>query len=202
MGDAGVVAVWLRDVFVRITNEKILDITGETEISFDTEEKAYYAVKLHETNKLFLRGNNLFEEIDRFLSRTSCNAVVNLVITGLRDVYWQNRYKLPPDLLNKLSVLEGQALPTFFNVFEYESLRKVGESTDVALYQLFNDITEFDIVHIPLTTLISTINQKRDILLKLPYIDLTLELSYEQYDLYNLQRKALVEYINPERCFG
>jgi len=208
MNQRVIIAIWLRDAYIRISDRKDLSflsaLHGFPERSFRSEEKAYNSVMHNLDNQdFFVRGDNMSEELNRVISSTHCNAYITLTITGLRDVYYSNRHSLSPATLEKLNERMDQSLPTFMNVFDYDSLQDQREKSDIPLYQLFGKITEFDVVHIPIVEFIDAINQERNIIVHLPENqNIELQLAYEKYDLYDISQQRLIHYINPGLCLA
>lgn len=197
-----IIPIWLRDTYARIQPTPIYNLYGPLRENVNTEEQAKeLLIQGIEKSEIFLSGANVFGYLNRNLSKQICNQTVTIVIHSLRDLYWNNRHTLPQEVVTNLEVALRDPLPTFKNMFEYESIQNLSESINLTLYQLFGTITPFSVLHIPVSYFIEALNAKVPIQIALENTNIIIQLDYEQYDFWDTISESMVDYVDLQsRC--
>lgn len=195
--DQVIIPIWLHDVYARIQSTPLQYMQGPLNEDTGSEQEAQKNLnEIMSKSNIFLNGGDVFAYLSRNLDSLLCTGVITLVVTSLRDLYWDNRSTLPQDELTQLELAMNRPLPVFKNIFEYKSLQNIGESVDVPLYQMFGTITPYSVVHVPVIHFIRALNDKIPIRVSLEYTNIILQFDYERYDFWDPVRKSLVEYID------
>ena len=184
-----VIPIWLRDIYAKVGSSPLSDVIGENIVSGVTENTESLAVselgKLFPETTFFIRGNELYSYLARYLNASVCNDVITFVLVGLRDLYWNQRHKLTTEQLDQLELSMNQPLPQFYSIFNYQSLSDAGSEMATSAFQLFGTITPFSVVHVPVRDYINAVNNKQPISVFLPELDIILSLSYELSDFWD-----------------
>lgn len=193
-----IIPVWLRNTYGCIHPTPIYNLDGPLRQSLGNQELVRDLLsKGIEASGLFLSGETLFGYLNLVLSDNAmsiCNYTVTIVITNLRDLYWNNRHILPQDIVVELELAMKTVLPKFKNVFEY--LQETNNLPNVALYQMFGTVTPFSVLHIPVNYFIEALNNKVPLQVSLEHTNVTIQLDYEKYDFWDRITDSLVEYID------
>lgn len=191
-----VIPIWLRDIYAKVETSPITNIIGESIVGGVTKDTESLAVselsKSFPQTSFFIRGNELYSYLARYLNATVCNDVITFVIIGLRDLYWNQRHKLTRQQLDELELSMDRPLPQFYSIFNYQSLSNVGSEMATSAFQLFGTITPFSVVHVPVRDYVNAVNNKQPISVFLPELDIILSLSYELSDFWDPLTKQLI----------
>lgn len=191
-----VIPIWLRDIYAKVESSLLSDVIGESIVSGVTEDTESLAVaelsKPFPETMFFIRGNELYSYLARYLNANVCNHVVTFVLVGLRDLYSNQRHKLTVQELAQLELSMNRPLPQFYSIFNYQSLSNVGSEMATSAFQLFGTITPFSVVHVPVREFVNAVNNKQPISVLLPELDIILSLTYELSDFWDPLTKQLL----------
>jgi hypothetical protein len=192
-----IIPIWLRDTYAHVQDNPIYDLQGYFEEDRISEVAAYNQLNLDSNNfeaNFFLRSSDIFTYISKH--QDMCDRVITIVIHGLRDVYWDNRKLLPPDEVVELELAMRQPLPVFRNIFDYKSLAGLTDRIRTPLFQLFNTITPFSVINIPVRYFIESINMNAPIQVELMGTNIILQFDYEPYDFWDFSTQKLITHID------
>lgn len=193
---AVVIPIWLRDIYVKVEAFPITNVIGESIFSNVTEDTEKLAVaelsKPFPKTAFFIKGNELYSYLARYLDGEVCNYVLTFVLISLRDLYWNERHKLTAQQLAQLELSMNSALPQFYNIFNYPSLSNIGSKMATSAYQLFGTITPFSVIHVPVDDFINAVNKNQPIPVLLPELDIILQLTYEPSDFWDVLTNQLL----------
>ena len=200
---ATVIPIWLRDIYAKIEPYPLTNMDGaDTDIvnSNETELMAMneLAKPLPQTS-FFIRGNEIYSYLTRYLNAATCNYTITFVIVSLRDLYWNQRQNLNTEQLTELDDAMNKSLPEFHSIFDYPSLSNIGSTMATSLFQLFGTITPFNVIHVPVRDFITAINKQAMIPVLLPELNIILQLSYEIADFWDVLSQQLITTI-PLQC--
>ena len=197
-----IIPLRLEDLFARVQADRIFNWNGYTETSFFSEDAANAAVRMESGgSRLFLKANNMFGYLFRNISASMCSNVVNIIIPGLRNLYWQYRHLLPANEQNLLAISMQRELPSFTNIYSYRSLQYYGEKANISEYQLLGSITPYDVVHVPVEHFIDLLNRNQSIKVQLSPLPIIIDITYHDYDFWDNEYQKLIRYIDiPVYC--
>lgn len=207
------IKIWLRDTYSQIHPTPIYDIEGfDPSISrsriYPNDNLIYLLdnLKIHADkysddifypdSDLFLNSSDIFGYLNKNIKHGVCDAYIIIVINNLRDIYWNNRHLLPQEELPALELSTEKYLPTFVNIFDYQALNEYATSISTPIYQLYGDISPYNVVNIPVKYFIESINTNQSIKVKISDINTTIELNYEPYDFWSFANESIVNYID------
>jgi len=179
-----IIPLWLRDVYGKVNSSPIYEMQGALNLDKGSE---YQANELYDAEQLFLKGDDLFAYIKDHPDVIKQN--VTIVIKGLTNLFWERRKLLPEEIQN-LSNAINQPAPDFKNVAEYQSLRNI----DSPLYQLFGNITPYNMLYIPVRDFVNSINQNIPIQVKINGLGIIISLHYRDYDFWDPKTQMLRKY--------
>ena len=205
----------LADVYARVQADRIFNWYGFQERSDASEDSANRAVRMESGGSSnFLRANNMFPYLWRNLRSSNCNDVVNIIIPGLRNIYYNHRGLLPRAEQPLLESVMERPLPQFESIWNYLSLQGYGRmakspcgsrsrsfssvQTNMSEYQLFGSITPYDIVHIPVRHFVDAINRKNPISVQLYPLNVIINIVYSESDLWDIEYQQIIDNINLE----
>lgn len=212
-----IIPVWLRDTYARVQPNGLFTLEGYNTRTDEVVEIAENSILAgFSAPNFFLQGSNIFAYLNRTLNSNICNQTITLVVQGLRDLYWNNRDRLirenklvpvdqaMPDVLeDEILALENamkRPLPSFTNIFNYASLRPLREKTLVPMFQVYGDITSYDVVQIPVKYFLESINAGIPISIELEGINIIFQFSYKEYDFWDPEAKQIINTIDLNRC--
>jgi hypothetical protein len=193
-----IIPIWLRDTYARVQPEPLLHLEGHIEENRNTEIEAAKALShqsLPTGENLFLRSSDIFA----FLSKHAgdiCDQTVAIIIRGLRDLYWNNRFSLSDDELIQLDIATRKPLPSFKNVFEYSSLEKYRDIFNTPMFQLFGDITEYNVINVPVKYFIESLNNNVPIQAEILGTGIIIQFDYEMYDFWDPDTESIINHID------
>lgn len=193
-----VIPIWLRDTYARVQSGPLLSAEGYREENRNTEIEAAKSISqqsLPADENLFIRGSDVFTYLSKYRGDI-CSQTVAIIIRGLRDLYWTNRFSLSEDEITRLDITTRKPLPSFKDIFEYSSLDKYRDIFNTPLFQLFGDITEYSVINIPAKHFIESININAPIQAKIVGTDIVIQLDYQPYDLWDPDTKSIINYID------
>lgn len=197
-----VIPIWLRDTYARVQTGELFSFEGIHEASKESESSAADSIiKGFSEPNFFIEGSNLFGYFDRSLNSTVCNQTISIVIQGLRDLYWNNRDKLPVEEQRPLEIAMKQSPPSFHNIFNYKSLTRLRDQILVPMFQVYGNITPYDIVQVPVRHFLDSINKKIPIVVELEGIGIIIQFSYAEYDFWDPEEKRIIDTIDLNRCY-
>jgi len=129
---------------------------------------------------LFVKGNELPRFINENDAKISDKDLISIYHPNINNIYWENRKMLSITDLEFLTDYMKQSAPDFINISEYE----------MQTYHLSNDVIGYNMLYITVKDFIKAIDNK-SMSIKLPDIDLKIELRYELYDFYNRDTQSL-----------
>ena len=197
------IAIGLRDVFARFQKERIFNWYGFEEISDESEEIANRTALGEENGSSnFIRGSDVFGYLWKNLRKEECGNVVNIVIPGLRNIYYKYRGYLTRDEQDLLEIVMKRPLPQFENIWDYPSLERYRSEKNISEYQLFGSITPYDVLHIPVVYFIEAINNKKPILSQLHPLEVIVNIVYSQSDFWDFEHQRIIDNINLNTTCG
>ena len=191
------IPIKLDDVYARFQYDKIINWYGFKERSDLTEEAANDSIKMESGgSNNFIRASNMFSYLWRNLNKNNCDFIVNIIIPGLRNIYYENKKFLSEDEQNLLNDIIQRDLPQFEDIYNYKSLEKYASDVNMQEYQLFGSITPYDVVNIPVKTFVNLINNKSPIKIQLYPLNIIIELVYYDYDMWDSEYQEMISYID------
>lgn len=190
-----IIPIWLRDTYAHIQDGPIYDLQGYFEEDRNTEITAYNNLKSNDfESNFFLTGADVFAYISKHPNM--CERTVTIVIHGLRDLYWDNRKSLSQDEIIELELAMRQPLPIFKNIFDYNSLASLTDKIRTPLFQLFNTITPFSVINIPVRHFVESININAPIQAELMGTNIIIQFDYQPYDFWDVETQKLITHID------
>jgi len=187
----------LSDIYARVQADRIFNWYGFEQRSSDTEDSAIRSVRMEfGGSSNFLRANNIFGYLWRNLQSSNCNDVINIVIPGLRNMYYNHRSLLPRAEQPLLEAAMKRPLPQFESISSYSSLQYYDQTGNMSEYQLFGSITAYDVVHIPVRHFIDSINRKNPISVQLYPLNVIINIVYSQSDFWDSEFQQIIDNIN------
>jgi len=140
-------------------------------------------------NYFFLRGNDLPTYIKENNYKTSDNDVISIIDTNISNVYWDNR--------ELLSITDLENLTDYMKQSPVEFDKSDDNVSNISTYHLSNNIAiiDYDTVYITVKDFVNFINNDESIIIKLPKIDINIEIKYEPYDFYNYSTSNIDNFI-------
>ncbi|CAH6419054.1 Hypothetical protein HVR_LOCUS247 [uncultured virus] len=192
-----IIPLRLEDLYARVQDNRIFNMFGYSEVGEASEDSARKAILMESGgSRLFLNAANMFSYLYRNMGSDWCNKVINIVVPGLRNLYWKYRYLLHPNEQAILATCMEQQLPNFTDVYSYQSLKYYEEIANIHEYQLIGTITPYDIVHIPIINYIDSLNNKQTIKVKLDNVNVFIYITYKDYDFWDNEYQALLTHID------
>jgi len=192
-----IIPIWLRNTYVRVQPVPLYNLTGYYEENLNTEIAAKESLsKDISKSDLFISGGDVFSYLNKNLDHGICNQTINIIVQGLRDLYWNNRNMLYRNELTRLELAMKQPLPRFKNIFEYKSLQPFRDVINTKMFQLFGAITPFSVIHIPVRNFIEFINRNEPIQVTLTGTDITIQFNYQPYDFWDFDTQSMINYID------
>lgn len=203
-----IIPIWLRDTYARVQPEPLTTVHGHSEENINTEIEAAKSLtnqSLPPGENLFLRSSDIFLFLSSHISNISdrsssltniCDQTVAIVIRALSDLYWNNRFSLSDEEIIHLDTATKKPLPSFKNVFEYSSLDKYRDLYTTPLFQLFGDITEYNVINVPVKYFIESINHNLPIQAELVGTGIIIQFNYEKYDFWDPETNSIIDHID------
>lgn len=193
-----VVPIWLRDTFGRVGSNPLYDMEGIKDLTPEVDELGKDLIfQGFSAANFFLQGNNI---INYFYRIPDCSKTVTLVIQGLRDFYWTNRDRLSRVEIDNFETIMEEPIPKFRNILDYKSLEKYDNTKIVPMYQLYGKITPYDVINVSSQYFIECFNNKAPIILDLEDMNITLQISYSNYDFWDPEQDRVIDRINISKC--
>lgn len=193
------IPVNLRDVYGRVQANKIINWYGFDERSNITEDIAEVAVNTKaETSNNFFQANKIFQYLWKTIDESNCNDIVNIVIPGLRNTYYDNRELLSEAEQILLQTVATRPLPQFENIWNYPSLEGHNKTGNIPEFQLFGSITPYDVVHIPVVHFVDAINKKDPLLIQLYPLNIVINIVYSRSDFWDSGYQRIIDKIDLE----
>lgn len=190
-----VLPIRLQDVFARVQDSRIFN---QQSYKYESEESEAAAVKSVNMDlggsKLFLSGDKMFGYIWR--NPNLKNQIINIVIPGLRNRYFQDKHLLSHEEQAILNTSMNQQLPVFYNIYDYSSLKGFSEKANVNEYQLMGTITPYDVLHISVVNFVDLINRKQPLRFKLEPLPLIISIEYYDYNFWDNQYQKIINHID------
>lgn len=197
-----IIPLWLRDTYARVQSNPMFTLEGYTGPNLEAETKAIESITtgFSEPN-FFIGSSNIFAYLDRTVNSNLCSDHISIVIPGLRDFYWNKRSLLSQEELIQLSIAMKNPSVSFKNIFEYKSLKQLRNSSFVPIFQLYGDITVYDVVHVPVSYFLECINTKIPISIQLEGVPIIINLMYADFDFWDPDKQKVVNNIDISRCY-
>lgn len=190
-----VIPVRLEDLFARVQKDRIFNMYGYTERGEASEAAANAALRMeYGGSRLFLTANNMFGYLYRNI-RIHCKDLISIIVPGLRNIYYKYQHRLPINEQALLATSMEKPLPTFDNVYSYNSLQNYGSLANINEYQLFGCITPYDVLHVPVRLYVDLLNKNLPIQVQL-VPNLYIMITYNDYDFWDNQYQALIQHID------
>lgn len=186
-----IIPVWLRNTYAYIGPNRIYNLNGYSEIDESSENDAVSATSLTEGG-LFITGDNLIKYFSRYMNNNLCKYFITIVLPGLRDIYSDNRNTLSNDEQSLITIAVRKLLPSFHDIYKYQSLFKLESKTEISEFQVIGMITPYDIVHIPVEYFINKINNGEPISILLESTNIIIQLSYTNYDCWDDEQQKII----------
>lgn len=184
----------LGDVYARVQADKILNWYGFDEISEESKDIANRGIRGEPGGSSnFIQANKTFAYLWKNLNKSNCNDIVNIIIPGLRNIYYSHRGLLPSSERTLLESAMKRPLPQFENIGDY------GKNVNMLEFQLFGSITPYDVLHIPVQHFIDAINKRNTISVQLYPLNVIVNMVYNEADLWDTQYQQIIDKINLER---
>jgi hypothetical protein len=197
------IPVWLRNTYCRIDNKEIFEVEGYSKGNKKYKKKALESIEREFSDgegDIFTADSNFYisgGDIYNYLyDKKGCGAIITLVIVGLKNLYWNHREQLDENEKSELSGYMTHELPSFKDIFDYKNVEKYNTLIDYPVYQLFGEITPYDVLHITVDDFINIINSSAFIEVPLVDTDVVIRLDYEAFDFYNFREERLITNIN------
>lgn len=197
------IPLWLRDTHAIILPQALNRLPGYKPDDVNREIDA-----LKSFNRI-MRGSDPFEDEYFFISSDNivnyiydnpstnyCDYIITFVIHSLRDLYWNKRYQLPRDAISDLEINIDKILPSFEDIFDYDTLQDQRERYPIPLYQMTGTISSYNVVHMPVSQFIDYLNQSLPITNILSGINVMIGLHYEEQDFWNEKQGRLITQLN------
>jgi hypothetical protein len=198
-----IIPIWLRDTYARVQDEELFTFEGFPGANKESESSAKDIIlRGFEVQNFFIEGSNLFGYFHRSLNSKVCNQTISIVIQGLRDLYWNNRDRLPVDEKRLVEISMNESPPSFHNIFDYKSLLKLREQVILPMFQVYGSITPYDIVHVPVRHFIDSINKGIPIMIELEEVGIIIQFSYAKYDFWDPENNRIIDTIDLTRCYA
>ena len=138
---------------------------------------------------LFIRGNDLPLYIKENNYKILDNDIISIVDPNISNIYWDNRELLSITDLENLTDYMKQS-PVEFDLSD-------DNIPNIQTYNLINniDIIDYNTIYITVRDFINFINSNKSIIIKLPKIDINIEIKYEPYDFYNYSTNKINSFI-------
>ena len=190
-----VIPINLRDIYARVQADKIINWYGFKDEDYDYFEKTVrrnISTKI-ENSDYFVNAGNMFAYLWKHIDSINCGDIVNIVIPGLRNIYYNHRAFLSKDEKNLLETSMKQPLPQFLSIY--------GDNKNPTMeeYQLFGDITAYDVIHIPVISFIKSINDKKPLSIQLYPLNVKIVLTHSQSDLWDIEYQQIINYIDIQK---
>ncbi len=191
---SNIIPLWLRDVYATIRSRPLYYMEGPLIESSQTETDAKIALNTadFEASNLFISADNIFPYLNKNMNSDLCKHYITIVIHNLPDLYWSNRQNISQEILG-VDLAFKQPYPKFKDINEYPSVKL---TNPLVLYQLFGNITPYNVLHIPIRYFVESLNAKKPINISLSGINTIIQLNYEQFDFWDPISESLVEHIN------
>lgn len=188
--------VSISDIYATITHDPIYYMKGFEKEDRLTEQAASEALN-GDISHYFITGNKIISYLTKY--RVPCSDTITFVIPNLRNLYYVNQVLFPIDEIPYITQAITEPLATFHDIYTYKNINSTNLSDDIIKYQLFGIITPYDVIHLPLNSLISHFNQKAPLDIQLGNTNLILRLNYEDYELWDKSINSVITHI-PEQC--
>jgi len=162
--------VFLRDTYATINNFK-LDFIDDLK------------------SQSFIRGNDLPLYIKHNNYKILDNDIISILDTNISNIYWDNRELLSiTDLENLTDYMRHPSL-------EFDKLEE--NFTNIETYNINKNNVEYNVLYITVSDFVRLINtNSKFIILKLPKMDINIEIQYEPYDFYNHSTNKVDNFIS------
>jgi hypothetical protein len=194
------ILIYLRDTYGRIESDPIYDFNGYRRYE-QGREAAIRAVNDYKLgSKHFLRTTNLYGYLDRTINER-CNDIITIVIPNLRNVYFNNRQRLSEEERRKLTVAVQEPLPKFKSIYDYPDLEILATEAHVPEYQVYGDITKYDVLHLPVRLFVEQINKREPLIFILKDVNVKISLSITPDDFWDNEYHRLITNVRiPMSC--
>lgn len=143
---------------------------------------------------LFRQGSRIMTYLYRNL-HNHCNDYITLVIPNLRNLYFNNRRLFDLDDQIKLDLAMDKKLPTFDDISNNPT-----KNNGSYEYKLKGDITEFDVLHIPVIEYVELINNEFPLEFILSPTNIVITLTYEPSDFWDIEYQKILNKIDLNQC--
>lgn len=130
----------------------------------------------------FVPGNIIVHQLHRTGKFNKNTDIITFVIPGLRGLYWDNR--------EQLSIEEQLLLDLTMD----EDMVKFKERSD-DVYQINGELSEFDVLYIPVNNFVEIFNAKNPIQLVLQGTNILIQLDYEPHDFWDDDEQKIIDII-------
>lgn len=140
------VSLLLKDVYGTVSDKPVYIMPGLLEGDLAAEYVAEKSFSGQNGPALFVRGDEIYKHLERSGVK---EGYVTIVVSGLPNIYSRNKEMLSQKDSVNLELAVLRPLASFKNIFKYDAIRPFAENASMSLYQLFGDVTPFNIVYIP-----------------------------------------------------
>lgn len=193
----------LSDIWANIQPEPIYNLEGRKIEEWDTqnidsqEDAVTFAKSDGSSPSYFITGNKIVAYLARY--KVPCTNIITFVIPTLRNLYWDNRLAFPTNIISYMEPDIKEALPRFYDIFNYNKLKDAEPIDDITRYQLFGTISPYDVIHIPVSLFISAFNSRTPFDVRLGESNIIVRLTYEEYELWDESLQRIITFI-PDQC--
>ncbi len=179
----------LRNTYAQINKYPINNLD---EISIDNYYDLQGNINISGTT-LFLRGSDVFYYLKKNIKTISDKDTISFINSNLLNIYWKNKKLLSFTDFNNLE----NAMKEPFSIFEniLDSSENITQ-TITPIYYLQNNINPYEVFHISVKDFINIINNKKPLIIKLPKINININLQYELYDFYDYETNTIEDYMS------
>ena len=200
---SNIIPVWLRDTYCRIDNNKISDVRGYSKENKKYKKKALESMEnefmlgqgdvFNANSKFYISGGDIFNYLN---DNKKCDDIITIVIVGLKNLYWNHKDQLDETEISSLSFYLTKKLPSFEDIFDYKKVEKYNKSVTYPVYQLFNDITPYDVLYVSVSDFVDILNKGEKLHIPIEGTDIIIRLDYELYDFYSFKEGRLVTHLD------
>lgn len=139
---------------------------------------------------LFVRGIDLPLYIKENNYKILDNDIISIIDTNISNVYWDNR--------ELLSVSDLENLTDYMKQPPLEFDKSDDNISGIQTYYIINDVNiiDYNTVYITVKDFVRFINNNEFIIIKLPKVDIDMEIQYEPYDFYNYSTNTIDNFIS------
>jgi len=188
--------LWLRDTYVKLSDQPLFEISGYHDINNVSELDAYNNYK--RVFDFFVPGNIMYKLLSKYQTRIENykEKYLIIVIPILRNIYYEHRNDLPAKEKQEVERLVGyHTYPEMYNINNYYSLRK--KNLPYPLFQLEGNLSVYDIISIPVSYYIERIDEQEPLIIELDGTSIVIKLFHRPYDFFDIKEDVVLSRSRP-----